>query len=158
MGLISKKPVVDLPNIDNEFTVINLVIDTTFTSSGRMALVTKPVDIVWGKPHIRFAMEKRGFYCQGWIGQEDSVASLFDLPLSDECEVTMVIGRHGIYMLDPSCEIVGAFPKPEWCQGHDKLYLILYGQASRPGEEVSYLYKSISIITGWSEEMATSHD
>jgi hypothetical protein len=147
MGLVTKEPVVNLPKKDGFFTVVTLVLDTTFTSGARMAFVKEPVEKVWGTEHIRFGMERRGFYCQGWIGDDGNLDALFDLPLSDEVEASIIIGRHGVYFLDPSCQVVGAFQRPKWSLDFDGLYLILYGQASRPGESVSFLYKSLEVIT-----------
>jgi hypothetical protein len=157
MGLVTKEPVVTLPEMSGDFSVINLVIDSTFTSGARIALVDEPRDVIWESPHIRFGMERRGFYCQGWIGDEADLEALFDVPLSDECEFSLIIGRYGVYILDPGCLLVGSFKRPAWCAGRKGLYLVLYGQASRPGESVSFLYKSIEVTTQWCPTEAMSH-
>jgi len=157
MGIISKEPVVVLPEESDAFSVINLVIDSTATSGARIALLSEPRDVVWASPHIRFGMERRGYYCQGWIGHESDLEALFDFPLSDECEFSLIIGKYGVYILDPGCLLVGSFPRPEWGANCKGLHLLLYGQASRPGESVSFLYRSIEVTSRWCPVEAASH-
>ena len=133
-GLCTNEPIVKAISGEREFTAIEMTIDTTYTSGARTVLVTSPRASVWATPHIRLGLERRGLVCEAWLGDEKSIAGRFQLPLSSSCLVTLLLGRHGVYVIGPDCGLRALMPLPQWAKDTKAYHLLLYSHAQRPHE------------------------
>ena len=144
-GLCTREPIVQAIQGEREFTAIEMTIDTTYTSGARMVLVTSPRESVWETPHIRLGLERRGLVCEAWLGCEKSIAGRFQLPLSNSCLVTLLLGKHGVYVVGPDCGLRSVMPLPDWAKEAKAYHLLLYSHAPRPREPVALKISNLRV-------------